>query len=363
MLHLSSEKTWRGGEQQIAYLIEELQKLGVDNFVAVKSDSAFLEYCDRNKIDYYPLPFKNSVDFGSAFKLFAVCKEIKPDIIHIHSSKSQGIAALATLLGLKVPMILSRRVDFRISSNFFSKWKYNLGAIKKIVCVSKAIEAIMNEQVQRTHRLVTIYDGIDLHKFDGVKAGTAIKDRFNLPMESVIIGNTSAIADHKDYFTFIDTAEEFYATTQQQNVYFVIVGDGPMREEISNYIESKKLKNRILMMGFIDHVPPVLKEFDLFLMTSKTEGLGTSVLDSFAAGVPVVSTDGGGLAEIVINNKSGLSSAVKDYKSLAENLVSLLEKPEKQKELVEKAKEFVKQFSKENMAAETLNCYEEVINQ
>ncbi len=362
VLHLSSEKTWRGGEQQIAYLIEELDGLGATNFVLCKSDSAFEKHCQDNAIEYQSAGFKNSMDLNTSRVLLKLTKEIKPDLIHLHSSKSHGIAALATLLGLKIPLILSRRVDFLLKKNFLSQWKYNLPQIQRIICVSKTISDIVKSSVKKPYLVQTVYSGIDLEKFKKAEGSTKwIKKKFELPDESILIGNTSAIADHKDYFTFVDTAKIICENNQSDHVYFIIIGDGPMNEEIRSYVVNSGLEKRVHFTGFMDNVPQLLSELDIFLMTSKTEGLGTSVLDAFASRIPVVSTNGGGLKELVIHEISGLLSEVGDSKQLAKYLTLLIEDKVLRENITNGAYEYVQQFSKANTAKKTYSIYKEIV--
>src|SRR4051812_36632852 len=110
VLHLSSERSWRGGEQQMAYLIKELQKHGVESHVAARKDSEFSEWCRQQAIPFIELGFKNDFDFSSANALKKYCRQNRFDVMHLHSSRGHGIAFLSTLLGNKIPMVLSRRV-------------------------------------------------------------------------------------------------------------------------------------------------------------------------------------------------------------------------------------------------------------
>lgn len=361
ILHLSSEKTWRGGEQQIAYLIEEQRSLGTEVVVAARSGSKFAEFCQQNEFETHLLPFRNSLDFRTAFGLKKLLSQSKPDLIHVHSSKSHGIVALTSLLGLSTPVILSRRVDFKLKKSGFSNWKYNIPQIKRIICVSDEIRDIVRREITNPDRAKTVYSGIDLNRFREVGQEHYLKSRFDLAHDAVLVGNTSAIADHKDYFTFIDTAENFL-NRNDQKAFFFIIGDGPMKEEIQQYIASKSLTSHIFMTGFLNNIPAILQELDVFLMTSKTEGLGTSVLDAFASHLPVVSTDGGGLKETVKEGQTGLTASVGDSQKLSEQLERMIADTTMQKKLSENAFEFVQQFSKENTAALTQSIYREVLS-
>ncbi|MCZ8217241.1 MAG: glycosyltransferase, partial [Cyclobacteriaceae bacterium] len=105
VIQMSSEATWRGGEQQIAYLIDELKIQGIESIALVKRNSSFEEHCRKNGIPYYASSFQNSIDFFTVFKLCWIARKEKASIVHIHSSKSHSLAVIATLFGLNIPLV------------------------------------------------------------------------------------------------------------------------------------------------------------------------------------------------------------------------------------------------------------------
>ncbi|MEQ9439520.1 MAG: glycosyltransferase family 4 protein [Cyclobacteriaceae bacterium] len=359
ILHLSSEASWRGGEQQMAYLIAELQQQGIQPMVACRTGSAFADYCQQQSWKHEPLSFRNSFDIKTALAIKRICTREKIDLVHIHSGKSHGIAVLAAALGNRIPLVLSRRVDFPVRQNRLTRWKYNHPQIKKIVCVSQAIEKIVRSGIERPDRCVTVHSGIDATRF---KAPSGyLRKRFALSPDTLLIGNTSALADHKDYFTFVDTAEIVLA--QQPNVRFIIMGDGPEKEVIQNYIAQKKLQDRVLMTGFLTNIEKVLPELDIFLMTSQTEGLGTSILDAFACRIPVVATDAGGIPEMVKHEKTGLLAPIKSSEKLAVQLLRLINQPSLGEHLAQQAFQLLTQsFTHQIMAQRTLDIYNQVMD-
>lgn len=358
ILHLSSEKSWRGGEQQIAYLIQELDQQGIENVVVCRSHSAFEAYCRRNSWKFYSLPFNGSIDLTTILGIKNICKKEEIDLIHIHSAKSHSLAVMSHLFGNKIPLILSRRVDFPVRNNFLTQWKYNYPAIRQIICVSKAIEQIVKSSIRQPERCTTIHSGIDITRFK--KPTGYLRKTYQVPDEVILIGNTSALAAHKDYFTFINTVDTFC----QYNIpsRFFIIGDGPEKQIIQNYITEKGLQQHIIMTGFLDSIPEVLPELDIFLITSEAEGLGTSVLDAFACKVPVVATNAGGIPEMVIHEKTGLLAEVKDAPQLARYLSKLIKDPPLKQTLIENAyQHLLNNFTKEKMAIKTLKIYQEMI--
>lgn len=357
VLHLSSEKTWRGGEQQIAYLIEELEKQGVENFVACRKKSSFENYCIKNNINHISLPFANNFDILTAWQIKNFVNYADIEIIHMHSSRSHTLAVIASAFGSKAKMILSRRVDFPSAGNWLSKYKYNHPKIKKVLCVSEKIKEIISPIINNKSKLEVVYSGIDIKRFEGKTKSNILHKEFKLDPDTKIVANISALAPHKDYFTFVDTVKEFIKISNLK-VKFFAIGEGNCRTEIENYIKQKGLENNIFLTGFRNDIPEIFPELDLFLITSEEEGLGTTVLDAIANKVPIVATAGGGIPEMIKHNLTGLLYPIKTPKELAKGLKVVLEKP---KEAALRAKNaygmLLEKFTKENTAKQTLKVY------
>ncbi len=356
-MHLSSEKSWRGGEQQMAYLIEELQKKDVVSYVAARKDSAFEKWCIGKNIPFITLGFKNDFDFSSALALKNYCRKENFDVIHLHSSRSHGMAVLAAAFGNKTPLILSRRVDFPLKKNIFSQWKYNHHSIKKIICVSDKIKEIVSASIKHAERCVTVYDGIDLHRFAGKGTKEKLRSELGIAAHEKLIGNIAAIAPHKDYFTFLDTVKILF---QKIKAKYLIAGEGVLREQIVKRISELNLQKEVFVLGFRNDLENVYAALDVLLYTSKEEGLGSALLDAMVYGLPIVTTEAGGIPEIVKNEFNGLTAPIQNAEKLSEQVILMLNENALREKLIANAKEFVKNFSKEAMAAKTLEVYKRV---
>ena len=359
VIHLSSEQSWRGGEQQMAYLIEELQRLGVKSSVAVRRNSAFENWCIERNIPFKSLAFRNDFDTGSARQLKRYCIEENADLLHLHSSRSHGIAVLSAALGNKTPMVLSRRVDFRLKSNFLSRWKYNHPAIKKIICVSDKIREIVSHSIRHPERCVTVYDGIDLNRFAGKGTRGILRKEYHIAENEKLIGNIAAIAPHKDYFTFLETVKILSGKIKAK---YLITGEGPLRSEIEDKIAELGLGEIVFLTGFRKDLENVMADLDVLLYTSKEEGLGSTLLDAMAYGLPIVTTEAGGIPEIVRNEFNGLTAPVGDFEKLAGQVLRLTIDDTLREKLTAQAKNFVKNFSAGVMAEHTLQIYQEINN-
>jgi len=360
VLHLSSERSWRGGEQQIAYLIGELNALGVQNHIACRKHSRFEKYCLEKGWDHYSLNFNPPFDLLTALQISRICKKHQIDIMHMHTSYGHTMGMLSTLFGNRSRLILSRRVDNPIRNSWFTSWKYNHHRIERILTVSDAIGKILKDNLKDRSKIHTVYSGIDISRFKKKGFGNYLKSHYNLDPDTMLIGNTSALSDHKDYPTFIRTAR--YLIEKGLNARFFIIGTGELETVIRKMIAEQGLEEMVIMTGFLNNLPEVLPELDIFFMPSKTEGLGTSILDAFACGVPVVATRTGGIPEMVIHEETGLLSSVGDYKDLGDLILRIINEPDLRQKLISNSKKMVRQdFSKEITARRTLEVYREIL--
>jgi len=282
------------------------------------------------------------------------------DIIHAHDSHAHSYVVLsAVLFGNATPAVASRRVAFPVGRGATSRWKYNHKSVGTILCVSEYIRNLMRTTVVDANRLKVVYDGIDIKRFKS-RESSILRTEYNLPRDRVLIGNVAAIAPEKDYRTFLRVAERLLQKGWDAT-FFVIGADGGEERVIRNEVAAGRLENRVVLTGFREDVTTILPELDLLLVTSKTEGLCTTVLDAYAAETPVVATRAGGLAEIVRNQSTGLTAAVGEPAGLADAVEEVLSDHRLRARLVAEAGRFVRKFSKERTAEETLDLYRTTI--
>ncbi len=361
ILHLSSETSWRGGEQQIAYLLEEQLRQGLTVLVICRPGSATASYCLQQHIPFITAGIKNSLDVGTAWKLKQICKKEKIDLVHVHSSRGHAIVHLAQLLGLRIPYILTRRVAFPIANKGLNILRYNSSQLKKIICISSAVMASTAPVVREQHKLRVIYDGIDLNRFSATAPPEQLlRQELGLADNTLLVGTVAALTAEKDLTTFIRAAGELADVLRE--AHFVIAGDGPERSALQTLTQLLHLEERLHFLGRRSDIPQLLPQLSLFLFTSRMEGLGTSVLDAFACRIPVVATAAGGIPEIVRHEVTGLLAPVGDAQGLAREAQRLLNNPALQSALVEHAHRLLlRSFTKEKMAADTLGVYQQVL--
>lgn len=359
ILHLSSAKSWRGGEQQIAYLVEELQKKQVQQTVACVDNTPLHSWCQEKGISHFTYQKRASIDPFLARNIQQFTHQNEVTHLHAHDSHAHTFAFLAAYLWrMKTPILISRRVDFPVKQNFFSHLKYNHSSIRKIVCVSAYIQKVMENAIKDHLKLVVIHSGVDLGKFEN-KLIHSLREEYSISSNTKIIANVAALADHKDYPTFVRTAELLLKNRNDLH-FFIIGGDAGSELEIRSLIDEKKLNQHITLTGYREDVAAILPEIDVFLFTSKEEGLGTSVLDAFACEVPVVATAAGGVPEMILHEKTGYLASIGTVEDLAFGVNKMLDQEEYRQQIVQQAKKQLMKFTSHKMASATLSLYRTV---
>ena len=171
----------------------------------------------------------------------------------------------------------------------------------------------------------------------------------------------AALAAHKDHITFVDAAAlilKYNPATQ----FVIIGGDGGEQERIVKYITEKKLSEKITLLGYRDDLSELFPDLNVFMFSSKEEGLGTSVIDALAAGIPVVTTAAGGIPEIIKHQKNGWIVPVGDAEGLCTGVSRMLLDSEIRTKWIQAGKETAASFSKKKTARKTLTVYDEIIS-
>lgn len=358
ILHLDSEKSWRGGQLQILLLSEGLKKKGHKVIVACSSP-LLIERCKEKQIEVCRMPIHSEFDIISAIKVASLLKKEGIQILHIHSSHAHSIGLLASLIR-PIKVVLSRRVDFHIRKNPISWLKYRV-KIERIIAVSNGVKRVLIEDGINEKKIDVVYDGIDLIN-PGNFHGDYLYEELGLSRNSPIIGIVSALTpyEHKDHKNFLESAS--IIKERFPSARFLIVGDGPFKREIENLSARLNLSDSVIFTGFRSDIPQLLSIFTIFALSSYLEGLCTSLLEAQIAGIPIVATNTGGIPEIINDGVTGLLVSPRNPNALAEAVLRLIQDRPLAKRLAEAGKESVKKFSKERMVNETEKIYLEVMN-
>lgn len=357
-LHIDTARTWRGGQNQVLVTVLGLRALGHRAVLVVHADGELRQRAAEG-LDLIPLAPRIEMDLSAAWRLSRLIKELRPDVVHAHDPHGVAMAALALSMSTqlaKPPLIAQRRVDFRLRGNALSRWKYR--QVDCFICSSDAIRQMLIQDGVPAQRVVTVHEGIDLGRVEHAPAAN-LHEELWLPHNAPVVGNIAALVPHKGQKHLVEAAA--LVLRQVPDARFVLAGDGELRGSLERQIKEHHLEKHVFLAGFRPDVLSVLKAFDIFVMSSVTEGLGTSLLDAMAAGKPLVATRAGGIPEVVVDGETGLLVDPRDHQGMADALVRLLQDEGLRGRLgaagLRRARA---RFSAERMVQQTLNVYRRV---
>jgi glycosyltransferase involved in cell wall biosynthesis len=353
ILHLNNAKTWRGGEQQLAYLVLGLKQKKIPQLVIGQPNSE-LQKRIADKVEFIPLKTRGEYDIFAAYEIYKICKERGVKLIHTHTGGSHGIGLLVKYFWKDVFLLVSRRVDFHINQNFFSKRKYLSDKVDYFLCVSDRIKEVLLEDGIHPEKLITVHSGIDLDKFKNYKLQKNIREELGVSKDTILIGNVAALVDHKDQKTLLRAISKMESKKKYK---VLILGAGELENELKSLSKELNLEDKVFFLGFKPNILDYYFSFDIFVMSSKEEGLGTAILDAMAVGLPIASTSGGGISEILGTRVGSFLVNVGDSNSLAKSLDNLVEDKKRRELFGKKNKIEVKKFSVENTIQKTYEIY------
>lgn len=340
ILNVTTMRGLRGGDAQM-YTIYNLLKSKTDlqQYILCPEDADLAKMCVEDNANLITYKHDGYKKINAIKTIIKSCNVYKIDVLHIHDSSALTYSLIAIkFLKNKPKLILSRKRNNKIKPFFLNRYKYSHPAITKIVSVSKAVEAIFDAIIKDKSRLLTIYDAIDVKKVCEAKNKMLLHQEYKLDENAIIVGNIAGLDDQKDLFTFIDTAKKIMQEAENfPQIKFFIFGKGPKKDELQQYINNQQLEDNVVLAGFRTDVLSILPEFDILLMSSIEEGLPLSIYEAFAARVPVISTDAGGIKEVVQNDVTGFVAPIKDADQLAKLCLKILQDPKLKQIITENA--------------------------
>jgi glycosyltransferase involved in cell wall biosynthesis len=357
-LHIDTARTWRGGQNQVLVTVMGLRSLGHRTMLVAHPDGELRQRA-REGLDVFPLAPRTEMDLGAAWRLARLIKSLTPDVVHAHDSHAVAMASLALSMSTqpaKLPLLAARRVDFHLRGNSLSRWKYR--QVDMFICVSEAIRDMLVADGVPVDRTVIVNEGIDLERVAAAPPAR-LHEELWLPHHAPVVGNVAALVPHKGQRHLVEAAA--LVVRQVPDARFVIAGEGELRAALERQIKDHHLEKHVMLLGFRPDVLSLHKAFDLFVMSSVTEGLGTSLLDAMACEKPVVATNAGGIPEVVLEGTTGLLVPPRDHAAMAAAIVRLLRDPALRDRMGAAGLRVVREkFSAERMVQDTLKVYQAV---
>ena len=349
--HVSLATGFRGGEAQAAYLIAALAEEGLAQTLIAPRDAPLL-----SRVAHVPLEVIQVS--GRAGAVGALLRRGRTTdaaaVAHAHDGHAHTACWLAALLGAGLDFVVSRRVARAPAGGGWAFGKYRHPRLRALLCVSETVAELHRVALGPTAPVRRVPDAVRVpSEGEPRELRTVIGVGADVPL----IGTVAAVAPEKDPATFVAACELLAAELPE--AHFVHIGGGEEAEvrALGELVALSRHRERFHLLGFRPDATALLGDLDVFLFTSRWEGLGSALLEAQARGVPAVTTDAGGTTEVVQDYESGRVGPVGAPEVLAKAVLDVLRDRERTALMVETARRRLASYSVARMVAGTLDAY------
>ena len=368
ILHLISSAGFFGAENVVIELAKQLLASNYEPIIGVFNNihNNHTEIADVAKS--YNLKVKlftcnGQFDLKTIMTIRNFIKKNDILIIHSHGYKSNFYALMANLYNKNLSSIttchLWTQASFknRIYESLDKKW---LNRFDRIVTVSdELMDEVLTRRISES-KVTTIYNGIDLDRFNDVFNINDIRKKLNIPSHFKVIGTIGRLNEQKGHVFIIESAPQILKAFP--DTIFVIVGDGYLKQTLQEKVVDAKLEKNFIFTGIYKNIPEILAAMDIFILPSLAEGLPMALLEAMAAKKPIIASKVGSIPDVIIPNETGLLIEPRDVSSLEKSIIELLNDKNKAARLAENGyKTIINKFSSKIMAKKYLDIYETLL--
>ena len=321
-IHVDSNRTWGGGQEQSLGLARELAARGQRTHFIAQPGSALAARLAAGELEWEPVSMRGLRGLAACRRLRSIFHRTMPDIVHVHDSAAQlptawaaGILGGARLTGGKPRVVITRRTLLPLRRHWGALGHQSL--CDRVICVSEAVRKRLREAGVPQELLVVIPDFVHCCRFDPAIAHRETRgDRPAI----VAVGRLTKEKGHAVLLAAMPLVARAVPGAR-----LVICGQGSEEEALRKQAETEGVAGVVELAGFVADVRPHLAGAEVFAMPSLSEGLGVAALEAMAMAKPVVATDAGGLPESVVHGETGVVVPAGDARALAEALIALLQ--------------------------------------
>ena len=346
ILHVDAGRSWRGGQRQVFLLATGLRDLGYRTLIVAPTGSPLIRRAEHAGLPTYRLTLRGEWDIRSARELRAVAGEWRADIVHAHDARAHSIARLALLGKRKTRLIVTRRVAFTPKQ---VRLKYRHG-IDAFIAISNAVKAVMVKAGVPSDRIDVVYSGLPAPV---VKRPRNWRRERGWPSTTIVCGIVGAMTQEKGLDLVGGIARRLPGEVFRRTRLVLLGGKGKGGTSVSG-VEG-------FDAGFVEEIHDAMAGLDVLWHPAKSEGLGTSVIDAMALGVPPIAFSVGGLPEVIEDGKSGLLIPAGDVQAFMRGAAELITNDALRARLGEGAKVRAREFSDKRMIERTAEVYHRVI--
>lgn len=349
VLLLDLGKIIRGGQRQVYYLARHLADThGFDPLVVTPSEAPLRSMVEDAGIAHASIPSGSDINPYNIICFLRLMAKFKPDVVHTNDAKGASLAAFAKKLNPSFKLVHSRRVSYPLKPGW-SKKKYLHG--DAVVAVSREIQDVLVDCGIPEEMTSTIHSGIDASLY------SMEKEQGNV----LTIGAVGALSTQKGFDILIESLTYLKKGTIP-DWQCMIVGEGPLFQELKARADDLKLSQSILFLGYRDS-REVLPKMDILVVPSVDgEGSNAVIKEGWASATPVITSDLPSNLELATHEHDSLVFPNRNAEELAASIIRLVESPSLAAQLVETGKESVNRFTDKTMAEKYISLYRTLLS-
>lgn len=352
--------------------LETLFKYSEDNVENILVCSQNYDYKKFKKLANRVIVLKmaHDIQLSSDIKvekaLRRIIKQLKPDIVYAHSSKAGAFARIADL-GLNNKVIYNPHgwafnMQQSAEKKRLYKWVEKISAhfCNKIVCISDAErESALREKICKPSKLQVIYNGIDLEGIE--KTAPMSRAQLGIPEDAFVVGMVGRLSKQKAPDTFVKAAK--LIKEKIPNAFFLMVGDGELRDKIKNLINQYNLCSSFLITGWVYNPTAYMKIMDVGMLLSRWEGFGLVLPEYMACGVPIVATNVDAIPTIIHNGVNGMLADKDDIQLIGKIIKKIFINTKFKQDMIKKERYVVEEkYNAKRVWYETNSMYRLLLN-
>jgi glycosyltransferase involved in cell wall biosynthesis len=357
IVHVEAGMHLYGGAQQVLYLLEGLRGCGCNNLLVCPPGSAIAVAARAAELPVTELPLRGDADLGFTVRLYRLLRQQRPDLVHLHSRRGADVLGGIAARLARVPCVLSRRVD-NPENAAWARFKYRL--YDRVITISAGIRRVLLEAGVTPERVVCVPSAVDPAPYAHACERGWFCAEFGLPPAARVLGVIAQLIPRKGHRHLLAALPPLLQRYPELHV--LCFGQGPLHKELAARIAAPPYRGRVRLAGFRPDLPRLLPCLFGVAHPAEMEGLGVSLLQAAAAGVPIVASRAGGIPEAVRDGVNGLLVPAGDPAALEQALDRLLGDPDYAAALGRRGRSLVhEEFSLARMVEGNQRVYEAVL--
>ena len=354
VLHIETGRHLYGGALQVLYLMGGLETRGWENHLL----------CDRNseiakafKGHVHAVAMAGEMDPRTGIHLLRLIRKIQPDILHVHSRRGADLWGGLAAMVAQIPAVITRRVD-NPEPSWLAKLKYR--CYDRVIVISEGIRRVLISEGVRSERMTLVHSAVDTERFKPDCDNGWFRREFDLEPTNKAVGVIAQLVPRKGHSVLIEAMPAI--ADKYPDVRFLFLGRGPLKDRLQAECYRRGVRDRVIFAGFRGDIDRILPCLDLVVHPALMEGLGVSLLQAAACGVPVIAFRVGGIPETVRHGENGILAPPGDRAALEEAITALLDAPATRQKMGESGRRLVSEwFSISRMVAGNAAIYDRVL--